>query len=83
MTADGDSVTKRAAPPVPVYLSEDMKIARAVQVLEQLTFDSRQQGKIVVDRVARNFLLHAARAAAADPEQTVHEALRQHGPVRR
>ena len=34
MTADGESVTKHA-PPMPFYLSERMKIARLVEVLEQ------------------------------------------------
>jgi hypothetical protein len=76
-------VTKQSAP-LPSFLSESMKISRLVEVLEHLPFDSREQGKLVVDRVTRNYLVLASRTlAAADPEQTVHEVLRQHGPVRR
>ena len=55
-----------------------------VEVLEGLPFDSREQGRIVVDRVTRNYLVLASRTlAAADPEQTIHQALAQRGPVRR
>jgi hypothetical protein len=79
---DGDHITKHGAP-IPVYLSERTKIGRMLEALQQMHFDSRDEGKVVLDRVARNFLLHATRTAAADPEQTVHEVLRQHGPVRR
>jgi len=46
-------VTKRSAP-LPSFLSESMKISRLVEVLERLPFDSREQGRIVVDRVTRN-----------------------------
>jgi hypothetical protein len=79
MTADGDSVSKHA-PPLPVYLSENMKVGRLVEVLEQLPFNSRQEGKLVIDRVTRNYLIHASRTlAAADPDQTVHDALARRG----
>jgi len=54
MTADGDSVT-RLAPLLPSYLSENMKVGRLVEVLEQLPFNSRQEGRLVLDRIARNF----------------------------
>jgi hypothetical protein len=81
---DGDqNVTKRAPLPVPAYLSEHMKIERLVAALEQLSFNSRDEGKIVVDRVVRNFLVLASRTLPADPEQTIHQALAQRGPVRR
>ncbi|HKD91836.1 MAG TPA: hypothetical protein VKB56_08025 [Terriglobales bacterium] len=78
-----DAVTKRSAP-LPIPLSERMTISRLVQVLEELPFDSREQGTIKVDRVTRNFLISASRtAAAADLEQTVHDVLARRGPVRR
>jgi hypothetical protein len=81
---DGDqSVSKRSAPP-PTYLSETMKISRMVEVLEGLPFDSREQGRLLVDRVTRNFIVLASRSlAAADPDQTIHQALARRGPVRR
>jgi hypothetical protein len=82
MTADGESVSKHA-PPLPVYLSERMKVGRLVEVLERLPFNSRQEGRLVIDRVVRNYLIHAAHAAAADPDQTIHQALARRGPVRR
>ena len=81
---DGDqSVTKRSAPlPVPAYLSSHMKIERLVAALEGLSFNSRDEGKIVVDRVVRNFLVCASHAAA-DADLTVHQAVARRGPVRR
>jgi hypothetical protein len=81
---DGDqSVTKRAPVlSVPAYLSEHMKIERLVEALERLSFNSRDEGKIVVDRVTRNYLMHAAHAAG-DPDLTVHQALARRGTVRR
>jgi len=49
-----------------------------------LHFNSRDEGTIKVDRVARNYLLLASRSlAAADPDQTIHDALARCGPVRR
>jgi hypothetical protein len=76
-------VTKRSAP-LPSFLSESMKISRMVEVLEGLPFDSREQGRIVVDRVTRNYLVLASRTlSAADPQQTIHQALARRGPVRR
>jgi hypothetical protein len=84
MSASGDSVSKHAAPPLPVHLSEHMKVGRLVEVLEQLPFNSRDEGKVTLDRVVRNYLIHAAHAAGADPDQTVHDALAaRRGPVRR
>ena len=84
MTSDGDErvITKRAPFPVPAYLSEHMKIERLVAALEQLSFNSRDEGKIVVDRVVRNFLVSASHAAG-DPDLTVHQHLARRGPVRR
>jgi hypothetical protein len=82
--ADDASIAKRAPLPVPAYLSEHMQVRRLVAALEQLSFNSRDEGKIVVDRVARNFLVLTCRTlAAADPEQTFHQALARRGPVRR
>jgi hypothetical protein len=75
-------VTKRNAP-LPSFLSESMKISRLVEILEHLLFDSREQARIVVDRVTRNYLVLASRTLAADPEQTIHQALARRGPVRR
>jgi hypothetical protein len=61
-----------------------MKISRLVEALEHLPFDSREQGKLVVDRVTRSYLVLASRTlAAADPDQTIHDALARRGPVRR
>ena len=49
-----------------------------------MRFDSREQGRIVVDRVTRNYFVLASRTlAAADPEQTIHQAVARRGPVRR
>jgi hypothetical protein len=84
MAADSESVTKHAPlHPVPAYLSEHMKIERLVAALEGLHFNSRDEGKIVVDRVARNFLVACASHAAGDPDLTVHQALARRGAVRR
>src|SRR6516165_5857297 len=59
-----------------------MKISRMGEVLERLPLDSREQGRIMVDRVTRNFLVTcASHAAGADPEQTIHDALARRGPV--
>jgi hypothetical protein len=53
-----------------------------VEVLEGLSSDSREQGRIVVDRVTRNYLVLAScTLAAADPEQTIHQALARRGPA--
>jgi len=79
---NGDHITKHAPLPVPAYLSEHMKIERRVAALEQLSFNSRDEGKIVVDRVVRNFLVSASHAAG-DPDLTVHQHLARRGPVRR
>jgi hypothetical protein len=59
-----------------------MQIARLVEALEHLPFNSRDEGKIVVDRVVRNYLIHAAHAAG-DSDLTVHQALARRGAVRR
>ena len=80
MVAGADKpVTKRSAL-LPSFLSESMKISRMVEVLGGLTFDSREQGRIVVDRVTQNYLVLASRTLI---EQTIHQALARRGPVRR
>jgi hypothetical protein len=83
MVAGADKPVTKPSAPLPSFLSESMKISRMVEVLEGLTFDSREQGRIVVDRVARYYLVLASRTLAADPEQTIHQALARRGPVRR
>jgi len=84
MVAGADKAVTKQSAPLPSFLSESMKISRMVEVLEGLPFDSREQGRIVVDRVTRNYLVLASRTlAAADPEQTIHQALARRGPVRR
>ena len=84
MVAGADKPVTKQSAPLPSFLSESMKISRMVEVLERLPFDSREQGRIVVDRVTRNYLVLASRTpAAADPEQTIHQALARRGPVRR
>jgi hypothetical protein len=60
-----------------------MKVGRLVEVLEGLPFNSRRQGQLVIDRVVRNFFVACANHAAADPDQTIHDALARRGPVRR
>jgi hypothetical protein len=82
MTAHGNSVSKHAAP-IPVYLSERMTVARMLEALQQMRFNSREEGKVVLDRVVRNYLIHAAHTAGADPDQTIHQVLAQRGAVRR
>jgi hypothetical protein len=49
---------------------------------EQLPFDSHQQGRLVIDRVVRNYLIHATHAAAADLQLTIHDLMARRGPVR-
>jgi hypothetical protein len=84
MVAAADKPVTKQSAPLPSFLSESMKISRMVEVLEGLPFDSREQGRIVVDRVTRNYLVLASRTlAAADPEQTIHQALARRGPVQR
>ena len=78
MVAAADKPVTKQSAPLPSFLSESMKISRMVEVLEHLPFDS-----LVVDRVTRNYLVLASRTLAADPEQTIHQALAQRGPVRR
>jgi hypothetical protein len=55
MVAGADKPVTKQRAPLPSFLSESMKISRMVEVLEGLTFDSREQGRIVVDRVTRNW----------------------------
>jgi hypothetical protein len=63
------SDTKRTLPP------NDVRFRGFVEVLERLPFNSRDEGKVILDRVVRNYLIHAADAAGADPDLTVHDAL--------
>ena len=83
MTAGDDPGVSKRGPVIPVYLCENMKVARLVEVLERLPFNSREQGRLVIDRVTRNFLVSASRTAAGDPDQTIHQVLARRGPVRR
>jgi len=83
MIAGADKPVTKQSAPLSSFLSESMKISRMVEVLERLPFDSREQGRIVIDRVARNFLVSAGRTAAGDPHQTIHQVLARRGPVRR
>ena len=83
MTAGDDQGVSKRGPVIPVYLSENMKVARLVEVLERLPFNSREEGRLVIDRVTRNFLVSACRTAAGDPDQTIHDALARRGAVRR
>ena len=46
---EGDHITKRAVL-LPSYLSEHLKVARLVEVLEQLPFNSRDEGKVILTR---------------------------------
>jgi hypothetical protein len=57
--------------------------AAQARYFAELDLNSRDQGKIVLDRVARNFLVVCASHAAADPDLTIHDALARRGPVRR
>ena len=65
MTADGDSVTKRA-PLHPVHLDEQMTAAQLVQRLEALRFDSDEEARVMIDPGVQAFLVRATKAAAAD-----------------
>jgi hypothetical protein len=51
MATDAEAPSKRAAPPISAYLSERMRVGRLVEVLEQLPFNSREEGRLVIDRV--------------------------------
>jgi hypothetical protein len=65
MTADGDSVSKHAAP-MPGYLCEQMTVQRLTEVLAALPFNSHEEAKVVLDPGVQTFLIAAAKAAAAD-----------------
>ena len=65
MTADGDSVSKHAAP-MPGYLCEQMSVNRLVEALEALHFNKREEASLVLDPGVQNFLIRATKAAAAD-----------------
>ena len=79
----GADAPSKHAPLLPVHLNQRMKVGRLVEVLEQLPFNSRDEGKLVLDRVVRNYLVHASQAVAGDPDQTIHDALARRGAVRR
>ena len=79
----GADAPSKHAPLLPVHLNQRMKVGRLVEVLKQLPFNSREEGRLVVDRVVTNFLIVAAHATGADPEQTIHQALARRGPVQR
>jgi hypothetical protein len=63
---DGDQSISKHASPIPGYLSEMMSVGRMVEVLEGLQFNKREEGRLVVDPGITNFLIRAAKAAAAD-----------------
>ena len=75
MTASGDSVSKHAAR-IPGYLCEQMTVGRMVEALEALHFNKREQASLVLDPGVQNFLIRAAKAPAADPNQKVRHAWR-------
>ena len=64
MTA-GESATKHAPTPMS-YLNERLTISQLVQRLETLHFDSHEQARVMLDPGIQNFLIRAAKAAAAD-----------------
>jgi len=64
MVAGADKPVTKQSAPLLSFLSESMKISRMVEVLEGLPFDSREQGRIVVDRVTRNYFVLASRTLA-------------------
>jgi hypothetical protein len=65
MTADGDSVSKHAAP-YPTHLHEQMSVTKVVQLLEALHFDKHEEARVLIDPGVQAFLIRASRAAAAD-----------------
>jgi hypothetical protein len=65
MTADGDSVSKHAAP-YPTHLHEQMSVTQVVQLLEGLHFDKHEEARVMIDPGVQAFLIRASRAAAAD-----------------
>jgi hypothetical protein len=65
MTTDSDSATK-LAPPISGYLSEQMSVARMVEVLERLQFNKQEEARLMIDPGVQAFLIRASRAAAAD-----------------
>jgi len=48
------------------YLNEQLTISQLVQRLETLHFDSHEQARVMLDPGIQNFLIRAAKAAAAD-----------------
>jgi hypothetical protein len=79
---DGDSVTIKHAAPMPGYLCEQMTVGRMVETLEALHFNKREQASLVLDPGVQAFLIAAAKAAAADPNQKVRHARRGIRPPR-
>ena len=47
----GADAPSKHAPLLPVHLNQRMKVGRLVEVLEQLPFNSREEGRLVIDRV--------------------------------
>ena len=75
MTGAGESI--KTAPPIPAHLSEQMSVARMVEALEGLHFNKKYgEGRLVIDEGVQAFLIRAAKAAAADPNQKVRHAWR-------
>ena len=54
-----------------------MSVARMVEALEGLHFNKKYgEGRLVIDEGVQAFLIAAAKAAAADPNQKVRHAWR-------
>ena len=80
MTASGDSVSKHAT--ITGYLSEQMSVARMVEALEGLQFNSHEEAKIMIDPGVQAFLIRATRAAADHLDQKVRHTWRLIRPPR-
>jgi len=66
MTGAGESISKHA-PLLPALLTEQMTVARMLEVLEGLHFNKKYgEGRLVIDEGVKAFLLAATKAAAAD-----------------
>ena len=66
MTGAGESISKHA-PLLPALLTEQMTVARMLEVLEGLQFNTRyHEAKVLIDPGVRDFLTRATKAAAAD-----------------
>ena len=55
----GDRLAGREPPPIPNSMTDDMKVADLVEVLESLRFGHQQFRTIQINRGVRNFLIRA------------------------